>query len=718
MKHILRYLCFGLLLSSTAKVESASEILATDAKACSTSCCSTSSECCSSSTNCCQPVRTCIIPISAGSCLPFQYHESFDIDKNDECSFEADLSLTYRFEQSTNSCQMAQMLFGCNPISLKGSVIAAEGAAGANVDPSGSWMAEYFALGPNTNATVCLSPRIRNNILDFKFDIGGEKAWFQINVPIVRTNWQINGGCCAPTASGTLDTEYVQSPTDLFQINVANAKTLSIGKVAGTTALTLKTFNEGWAKYATGGSGFQLAKSVTDGQPNVGFQGFGEWGEEGYVGDSATVITAESSWTDVLNSTQPTTVPGPGVVLSKIPAADLTYGAIAEMGINAQKNIAGAFQLPAFGNVAAGKYNQFNFSSCNTSKWGVADLQLELGYDFINRERGHFGLYIKGVIPTGGSTNCCWAQYVFAPIVGNGGHGELGLGATGHGELWKCGDSNFTINLDGYITHMFNRQQFRTFDTLPADRYAVVKELTYDLGSGDQTKEGANCDASDFIFKNKMYRWGDLTAQCITTSVNVRGEAMIDLTYSACNWELGIGYGFSGQSQEISSCCDSCPSTTGSLYYGYKSGASTNGIGSLYGPQADTVTLKLNDGEADYDAANSNFGFFYTATGAWVTIDGKGGISWAQDTENRSEDGDQAENSTVMGDVFQPSNINTCSGLMGGQILNRLFAHIDYVWDDCCWAPELGVLGSYGFTTNANPTPAFWDLGARLGFSF
>jgi hypothetical protein len=61
-------------------------------------------------------------------------------------------------------------------------------------------------------------------------------------------------------------------------------------------------------------------------------------------------------------------------------------------------------------------------------------------------------------------------------------------------------------------------------------------------------------------------------------------------------------------------------------------------------------------------------------------------------------------------------DFGNCSGLMDRQILNRIFAHIDYIWRDCCWQPEFGILGSIGFGS-AN-TPKYWDVGARFGVSF
>jgi hypothetical protein len=69
--------------------------------------------------------------------------------------------------------------------------------------------------------------------------------------------------------------------------------------------------------------------------------------------------------------------------------------------------------------------------------------------------------------------------------------------------------------------------------------------------------------------------------------------------------------------------------------------------------------------------------------------------------------------------AFQlPALDGNCSGLMSCQVLNRIFGHIDYVWSDCAWQPEVGIVGSIGFVPAGKPTANYWDLGARVGFAF
>ena len=72
------------------------------------------------------------------------------------------------------------------------------------------------------------------------------------------------------------------------------------------------------------------------------------------------------------------------------------------------------------------------------------------------------------------------------------------------------------------------------------------------------------------------------------------------------------------------------------------------------------------------------------------------------------------ENIANSSNTFMLPNYNS-SGLMGAQILNRIFFNIDYIWDDSYWKPEFGILGSY---PSSYLTAKYWDLGCVIRFVF
>jgi hypothetical protein len=74
---------------------------------------------------------------------------------------------------------------------------------------------------------------------------------------------------------------------------------------------------------------------------------------------------------------------------------------------------------------------------------------------------------------------------------------------------------------------------------------------------------------------------------------------------------------------------------------------------------------------------------------------------------------------TTEEDVFLLPEINNNeSGLMGAQMLNRLFGHIEYAWDTL-YTPKIGLFGSYGFGSSKKYFTAwYWDVGCYVECSF
>lgn len=655
MKYLARYLWVGLLLT----------IPVSQIKSASTGCCpTTTSSCCPSTVNttgCCETPRTVFVPMSQGQNLYTQYHKPMYLSEDSDCCWDADFSVTYRFNQTRNACQIAKSMFQYPSLTFVG------GADDTARQPN-ALVPEYFGMGNDTDTVVGLSPRIRNNIIDLQLALGGEKFWLQLNLPITNTNWQINKNCapCGTPGTTALDTEAEGS--------------ISQGATPATSAYLLGNTTNTGLESTTFANGTYDNAFISDYFTNNGAL-YGS-----FEASSATALNSStmyfSNWGSAQidgNALNGTTGTGIKITQSEVsPATTITQA------------LGTGF---TYGDVAARKYGNFNFG-CNcggtsTSKWGLADVILQLGYDFCKSDEKHFAAYVRAVFPTGTKLDSCWAQNIFSPIVGNGRHFELGAGINGHWSFWECDDSDVTLNYDGYLTHMFGSNTTRQFDIkgLPMSRYAVVKQLTGD---------------SDFTYEGVMAPLGNFNNGCFNTTFGVRGEAVLDLIYSVCNWEMGLGYAFSGQSSETTPCCNttSNTTTTSTYVYGFKG-------------NANLVTLDMAGGGANSDA--------YPANNQTAVTPSNGTFSAGSDNEVAPI----LAGAYLYGISDSASATNTftlpqfnCTGLMGGQMLNRIFAHVDYVWRDHCWQPELGVLGSVGFGSGSQTTAQYWDLGLRLGFAF
>ena len=68
----------------------------------------------------------------------------------------------------------------------------------------------------------------------------------------------------------------------------------------------------------------------------------------------------------------------------------------------------------------------------------ISDIQCALGWNFLLDSDYHLGLEFRGCIPTGNRPH---GQYIFEPIVGNGHHGELGIGVTVTGDVGRIANN-------------------------------------------------------------------------------------------------------------------------------------------------------------------------------------------------------------------------------------------------------------------------------------
>ncbi len=111
---------------------------------------------------------------------------------------------------------------------------------------------------------------------------------------------------------------------------------------------------------------------------------------------------------------------------------------------------------------AGNKQEKLKFAKmgcCSDSTTGVADVELMIGYDFVNDECYHAGINIGLVIPTGNEPE---AHNAFEAIVGNGNHFGFGAGLDGAVKLW--GEDNHTLKLVGAVNYryLFESCQKRT----------------------------------------------------------------------------------------------------------------------------------------------------------------------------------------------------------------------------------------------------------------
>ena len=117
----------------------------------------------------------------------------------------------------------------------------------------------------------------------------------------------------------------------------------------------------------------------------------------------------------------------------------------------------------------------WNFGKVNGAQkiTRLADIELLVGYEFINESTHHTNAYLGLVIPTG---NKAKGVYLAEPMVGNGGHFGLMYGGTLEIQMSHDEDFIVTTRLDGNFRYLFQNTQVRAIDLKdkPWSRYMMV----------------------------------------------------------------------------------------------------------------------------------------------------------------------------------------------------------------------------------------------------
>jgi hypothetical protein len=678
-------------------------------------------------------IKTIYKTFSQGSNLYSQYYKHQENNKDSLLKF--DIDTTYRFEKIIEGENIAHSLFNTNPLIFQGNNFDAT-TDGRLKD---ALVSEYFGFPSDTNMKIHLNPTITNNIIDIKLSARSKKVWAQCIIPLVDSIWSLNNGNKIHE-TGTIGSSSLQD----FSIAI-----LYSPPQAGWD--TSKTQNAGIIKVynSKAGSNFNSAP-VLDDTVSTNPTDYTDLPDylfsppSGILADSVDARSQTGFITSCANLDSDFDLPinDPNFNLNDYPMLNQEIGIgfckacyinttdsngntssntltnvwqnvlddwnssleIIQPGIPGANSIEQGLGGYAFGDFNQRQYNKWNFSNdASLSSFGIADLQVQCGYDIYEGDHdSRFGLYAKVVLPTGNPICKEHCEYVFSPLIGNGGHLEAGLGFNGLLSFYDKENSSFSIACDAYCMHVFSAREFHSCDKKnePMSRYALVKELTFDSSVTDIIQ------ADPYAYNNVLKGLGDVNANYINIEIAVHGEAMIDLIYRYKQGEIGIGYAFQGKSkEEFSSCKNECTIDI-SKFYGYQQASCVDSI--CFVPINDNVLeIDISTFSTPLNPINGVEGAYIQAkTNSMVSPNGNSGAyTYGVSRQATAQD------------VFQFKNLND-SCLMKSEILHKIFMHIDYFYDKSEWSPCVGIMGSIGFKNNCNTVISRWDLGGRIGFVF
>jgi len=328
--------------------------------------------------------------------------------------------------------------------------------------------------------------------------------------------------------------------------------------------------------------------------------------------------------------------------------------------------------------------------NCENNKTGVADIPLELGYNFINRDRGYLGAYIRTVFPTGRINNL---QSMFNPTVGYNRY-QLGGGLQAKARLWERDDeTSVNFFLDGYVTHIFSQSQCRVFDIKGRgawSRYLLMKEAD---SSGNYT--------------GRLFNFVDKFTACVKSQFPWQADVLAFLNVQHKGWTWDIGYEFKGRACEKFDCecitlCQQCGDSDslkcdddddcctnngnpiGNFQYGVKGPQFIGQVGNVVRDAADTTINK--------------FGVQTDPNGATVT-------------------GSTLANSTLINASNFVSYLDLETTRIPQAIANKVWSHLGYTWAD----RDYPVAAGLGFEVDfgaSNRQPRVWGIWGKLTVAY
>lgn len=154
-----------------------------------------------STTGCSGDYGTILVPRPLDARLNWQNHY-FSYQYDNDCIY-GKFGINYEYMRSMKGDRIAKYLFGTDKLSFLGS-------KATRTRTSCDLLADNFGLATDLDASIRFEPRIQNHIFDFQLYVGLNELcnglYFQINLPLVHSKWELNDDCNCNCNSSTTST--------------------------------------------------------------------------------------------------------------------------------------------------------------------------------------------------------------------------------------------------------------------------------------------------------------------------------------------------------------------------------------------------------------------------------------------------------------------------------------------------------------------------------
>jgi len=302
------------------------------------------------------------------------------------------------------------------------------------------------------------------------------------------------------------------------------------------------------------------------------------------------------------------------------------------------------------------------------TKWGVADVELIFGRDWLDDSTAKMNLYVGLVCPTGNRPK---AEYLWEAIIGNNNHWGAFFGSSSS-YIWREGD-NYVITAvcDTDARYLFENTQVRMLDLngRPWSRYLY-------LASVNTNTAGAPLTAGESMFEQGL----EFGVNILTQAVRVAPHGSFTIN-SALNYRRDCG--LEGE-------------------------AGVN----FFARQAEKVKLAnrfINSNQYSVPALESDISApNFANTASFATINN------AQEQANTDINHGSGSPQAY---VFTEADLDLNSAATPAVIESTFYAALGKRWDKCRFPCFAGIGGSYTYTAD-NASIRRWGVWGKAGLTF
>lgn len=174
--------------------------------------------------------------------------------------------------------------------------------------------------------------------------------------------------------------------------------------------------------------------------------------------------------------------------------------------------------------------------NCRLSRWGVADIELKVGYNSFSCETYSINSYIGLILPTGTRVR---SKVLWEPIIGNNHHVGLSFGNSFAFEIFNYGRHAIQMYVDSDTRYLISNYQVRSFDYngKPWGRYMESYKSSEEASAAAANKD-QNSGTSGINLSTRCVRVSPHLSSNINTGFQLTRQC------EASCWLLEAGYNF------------------------------------------------------------------------------------------------------------------------------------------------------------------------------